>query len=200
MQTILPRRQLNAHADFWSVSSTFIFKHETLFFILGAPKFGLYQSAWFWRKAFPKVFFVVIRMPCRMTIPICLKVRQGIIHGTILALDLYVQPVLQSNTSDFQHSQVFAMHNAVVTYSQLLCLHYPWFYTWPLVLIICKVYSFIAPHIEMEEVILLQKNLMEFFFLSGEEIITHLLSGMIANIYFKNCVFSFLYICAQHLD
>lgn len=61
---------------------------------------------------------------------------------------------------------------------------------WSLVLIICKVYFLIAPHIKMEEITLLQKHLIEFL-KSGEKIITHLLSGMIANIYFKNCVLLF---------
>lgn len=86
MQTILLRRQLKAHADSWS-ASTFIFKYETLFLIGGAPssKFGLYHSACMTlKKCIPKVFFVVTGLPCRMTIPICLKVLQGM----ILAPDL----------------------------------------------------------------------------------------------------------------
>lgn len=52
---------------------------------------------------------------------------------------------------------------------------------WSLVLIICKMHSFIASHIEMEEIIILQERLLEIKKKNGEKIITHLLNEMIAN-------------------
>ena len=132
------------------------------------------------------MFFVVIRVPCRMAIPICLKVIQGwfmeLFWHQICICSLFYK------VTPFQQSQVFAMHYAVIIDSWLLSLHYPWFYMWSLVLIICKMYSFIAPHKEMEEVTLLKKHWLRVFFLFNEKIITHL-SEMITNIYFKNCSF-----------
>ena len=47
---------------------------------------------------------------------------------------------------------------------------------WSLVLIICKMHSFIASHI-----IILQERLLEIKRKNGEKIITHLLNEMIAN-------------------
>lgn len=54
---------------------------------------------------------------------------------------------------------------------------------WSLVLTTCKVYFFIAFHIETEKITLLQMLLIEIIKKkSGEKIITHFLSEMIANI------------------
>ena len=155
MQTILPRWQLNMHADFWSVRSTFIFKHKTLSLIVEAQKFGCTYE-----HNFEEIYFLkcslLSSVSCRVAIPICLKVIQEwfmeLFWHRICICSLFYK------ITPFQQSQVFAMHYAVIIDSWLLSLHYPWFCMWSLVLIICKMYSFIAPHKEMEEVTLLKKH------------------------------------------
>lgn len=172
MQTILPRLQLIVWADFWSVRSTFILKSKTLFLIVEAQKCGCtYQHN------FEDIYF----LKCSLLSSECHVEWRFLSVWKLFRGDSWnssgtrcISSLLYKVTP-FQQSQVFAMHYAVIIYSWLLSLHYPWFYMWSLVLIICKMYSFIAPHKEMEEVTLLKKHWLRFFFFFNEEkIITYL--------------------------